>query len=586
MVGLDVASHNGNGLAVAAAPSIASLKLAAERIADRFPDISLRDAESDMFRRVESGVSVSEAETAICDILEKTNDFAEGSYEDLSPIPIPDLPSVPKLDINSLPSALREYVADCSTRRASPVEYVAASILTALGSVIGTKVGVQPKKRDSEFFAFPNLYALVIGPSGSKKSDSIKDGIRFAVEIEKDAWDDFKQREPELIAAADCRKIEIDALAAQIKASYTVKASKDDAGGLVDREILKKQFTELKSVKPETPRRLIIQDATIEKTGILLNENPNGVLAYHDEISPLLDEFGHKEKQRDRGFYLRAANGTGTEKIDRVGREDLHVTNLCLSVIGGTQPARIGALADATVKKDGDDGLLPRFGLAVWPDIPEFVYVDTEPRGVNEARGIFRQLYEMEPATYGVKRLQDEHGGGYFMTFDADAQEFFTAWLIKHQTDTRTAFDTNGTDIPASHYSKYSSLMPKLALIFQLVDLVSGVDRSSDISLKNAEMAANWVEFLKPHAARLYARTTKPETRRAKAILSHLRSGDLPHIFTARDLYRKHWKDLSDAKEVLPALEILIDYQWLRALRAETGGKPVTKFIFNEIETP
>lgn len=122
--------------------------------------------------------------------------------------------------------------------------------------------------------------------------------------------------------------------------------------------------------------------------------------------------------------------------------------------------------------------------------------------------------------------------------------------------------------------------MPKLALIFQMVDLVSGLDTKTDVSLKNVQRAAKWIEFVAAHAARLYAGTEKPEFRRARIILGHLQSGKLSPIFTARDLYRKNWRDLSDAKEVMPALEVLVEYQWIRAIRTETGSKPVVKFVF------
>ncbi len=571
----------GDSARAAEGSSVVLLQLAAQRISDEFPEISLVDAEADMLRRVGNGRSIAEAEVEIREVLLKTEDFAEGSVEDLSPIPIPDLPEVPKLDMNIFPEALREYVADCAARRSSPVEYAAVSTLVALASVIGTKVGIQPKANDSDFFLFPNLYALIIGPSGVKKTPSIEDGLRFILGLEEEARVRFNLREAGIAAAEKCRKLEIEAIEAQIKKIY-ISAVKEGTDSLVDREVLKERLAELKAIKPETPERLVIQDSTIEKIGILLNENPNGLLAVHDEISPLLDEFGHKEKQRDRGFYLRAANGTGTEIIDRVGREDLYVTNLCLSVVGGIQPARIATLAAATVNKGGDDGLLPRFGLTVWPDAPEYKYVDTPPRGVSSAKAVFQSLNHLKPDEYGIRRLTDESGGHFFLMFGEAAQQFYTEWLIRHQKETRRGFGTIGTDIPAAHYSKYSGLMPKLALIFQMVDLVSGLDDNPEISLKNAESSEKWIEFLAAHAVRLYSQAEKAEFRRARSILGHLKSGKLQPIFTARDLYRKHLRDLSDAKEVIAALEVLVEYQWLRTIRTETGGKPVVTFIFND----
>src|SRR5208337_5133671 len=65
------------------------------------------------------------------------------------------------------------------------------------------------------------------------------------------------------------------------------------------------------------------------------------------------------------------------------GRGSIHVPACCVSMLGGIQPARLRSyLADALQDGPLNDGLLQRFQLLVYPDIPQdWQYVDRAPRG-------------------------------------------------------------------------------------------------------------------------------------------------------------------------------------------------------------
>ena len=78
-----------------------------------------------------------------------------------------------------------------------------------------------------------------------------------------------------------------------------------------------------------------------------------------------MDRPGH---ENDRAFYCEAWNGTGAYTYDRIGRGTLHIRAACLSVLGGIQPGPLERYLRAVFAGRGDDGLLQRFQLAVWPD--------------------------------------------------------------------------------------------------------------------------------------------------------------------------------------------------------------------------
>ena len=85
-----------------------------------------------------------ERATARIDALMERN----SQWPDPRPI-VSDLPPAPAFDANALlPKPLAEFVMDEADRMCAAPDYVAATLLVALGSVIGTKCAVKPKRRD------------------------------------------------------------------------------------------------------------------------------------------------------------------------------------------------------------------------------------------------------------------------------------------------------------------------------------------------------------------------------------------------------------------------------------------------------
>jgi hypothetical protein len=126
-----------------------------------------------------------------------------------------------------------------------------------------------------------------------------------------------------------------------------------------------------------------------------------------------------------------------------------------------------------------------------------------------------------------------------------------------------------------AHIAKYRSLMPSLALLFELIDK-EGLPVS--VSKTAALRAVAWCEYLETHAGRLYASAEKPAMQGARALLERIRKADVDDGSSARDIYRgRHWSKLSTPEEVNAAAAVLEDYGWLRVEKVETGGRPTTR---------
>jgi Protein of unknown function (DUF3987) len=130
-----------------------------------------------------------------------------------------------------------------------------------------------------------------------------------------------------------------------------------------------------------TERRYVTNDTSYEKLGEILAENPNGVLAHRDERVSLLKTLDREEFAAARGFFLTAWNGKDRYTFDRIVRGRTHIEAACVSLLGSTQPGRLAEYVRRAVNGGaGDDGLIQRFGLLVWPDqSPAWENIDRYP---------------------------------------------------------------------------------------------------------------------------------------------------------------------------------------------------------------
>lgn len=480
------------------------------------------------------------------------------------PIPLPEkIAPAPELNASLLPDEWREWLTDIADRMQCPLDFPTVAAIVAAAALIGNKIRIRPKKFDT-WQVTPNLWGAAVGLPSLLKSPAVNEGMFFFREIEN------KER---AIYEASLKTAIFDKEFADAKQAELKKLMR---GEKADKESLRLKFESFGVDEPKE-KRLSTSDATVEKLGELLNENENGILQTRDEITGWFRSLDRPGRESDRAFYLECWDGSGTSKVDRIGRGSIPVKNLTLSIFGTIQPAMLEPYLRGSIEGYTDDGLIQRFQMLVYPNKPkDYQFVDRLPKGREKARESFKRLYDLDPKTIGAKRLADEFGGGYFVQFDPEAQEFFQAWLTELENDLRS--DTFDTPSFASHVAKYRSLMPTLALVFHLLDCVSN-NQSNEVSLKTARCAAAWCSYLQAHAQRIYQIASLSEFDVAREILKKIQSKDLGAEFTARDIYGKHWSRLSKPKDVQNGLDILAEYGYLAAVTINEGHRPKTVYF-------
>lgn len=471
------------------------------------------------------------------------------------PLALPDaLPPVASFDFDLLPVSLRPWIEDIAERVQCPADFPAVGAMISLAAVAGRKIGIRPKRQD-DWLEVPNLWGAIVGRPGVMKSPALRAAMQPLARLERKAREAYDVEIADWQRGQELQKLKREGAKAKIVGRF--KKGED-----VGTDALPDECTE---DQPQA-RRYVVNDCSVEALGEILRGNPNGTLAYRDELIGLLKSLDKEGNEGARGFFLSAWSGTDAYTFDRIGRGlNLRIEACCLSLLGSIQPAVIGGYLRQTVASGGGDGLLSRFQLLVWPDIAgDWRNVDQWPDTEAKATAYetFERLDSLDPVGIGATV---EDGGIPFLRFDGEAQEIFTEWRGELEQRIR-----RGNEHPAfeSHLSKYRKLVPSLALLIHLADSTAGVIGATSI-LKGLA----WAEYLESHARRAYASVTQAEAESARALLRRIGSGEVVSPFTARDVYIKGWACLSKPDEVHEAVRYLADLDYLRKEDQPTGGR-------------
>ena len=481
-----------------------------------------------------------------------------------------ELRPVPPFDaITLLPEPLREWVMDEANRMGSAPDFVAAGVVSAVGSLLGARCAIRPKQLDS-WAVVPNLWGAVVGAPGAKKSPALTAAFTPLQNLEVKAGEKFEE---------ECREYAVARQLADLRRGNWKRKSLGKAG---QEEGLEQELREIQKKEPEDPvrRRYRTDDPTVEKLAELLRDVGGGLLVFRDELVGLLVSWEKQGHESDRAFYLEAWSGTGSHTVDRIKRGTVEVPRLCLSIFGGLQPGKLLGYFRKATDALGNDGMIQRFQLLVYPDTPTWEYRDREPNqaAADRVAAIFSNLANQDPVEWGAEAPAPGHLPSF--RFGPEAQEIYIAWT-SDLNRTRVAQEQN--ELIRQHLTKYDQLFPALALIFHLVDCAAG-KADGPIPAEAARRAKSWCDFLEAHARRCYGLLEDSPSKAVAVLVERIQAGKLKDGFTVRDVVSRGWRELTVTGRVERALGWLEGSGWVRgearALGAK-GGRPTTEYRIN-----
>ena len=472
----------------------------------------------------------------------------EEPWPDLQPLPNKAKLAEPLTD-ELVPPVLLPWAKDIARRMQIPLEFVCVPAIVAIGSVIGRRIAIHPKQND-DWLVIPNLWGGIVARPGCFKSPAIAEALKpleaLAFEANRQYEQDIKEWELE----KSIQETVLEAVKTQL-----VKAVKQNRDDDVDK--LQSKIREIKNDLEEgepKARRFKTNDATVEKIGDLLVSNPNGLLVVRDELHGWLASLGKKGREGDREFYLESWNGYSSFTVDRIGRGTIHIPALCLSMLGGIQPGKLTKYVESCRLGEGDDGLLQRFQLLIYPDLDgAWSNVDEEPNLAAKSK--------VESLLHEIKSCQtNENIRG--IRFDEDSQPIFDSWREALENLLRS--NEIGEVALESHLAKFRSLMPSLALIFEVIAVGGKLDDLEAVSVSSTEMAISWCRILETHARKVYKVDDSPVMPQVKALAYKIEKGMVRDGDSLRSIYRRHWSRLDTAEKIEVAANELSKLGWLR----------------------
>lgn len=378
----------------------------------------------------------------------------ETTEENASPKPMAGQPAfdpweryvVPAFPIDTLPPHLARYVEYLSTSTGGDASACAMAALAACSGAMDQEFSLK-MKRSGDWYVKPRLWVMLVGDPSSKKSPVMSSCVKPIR-----SWE-----------------------------SVGVSAyNKDLARWKEDKERQKEE------AEPTRPTRYLLNECTTEKLGEILSRQDRGILVEQDEISGwigAMEKYSGKGAAADRGFWLGAYNG-GPRTVDRLGRGETFIQNLCVSFVGGVQPDRLMELGNLT-----SDGLLQRFLPVMMRKAARSQEVESDqPKKDYEV--LIHELIRVKP--HGL--MMDQGA----LQAAAEFQDY--VYDLEHMEGLGKGF--------CGFAGKLSGVHGSLALVLHMIEDPenSGTEPVSERTVRNAERIIR--EFCIPHALELYRSTS------------------------------------------------------------------------------
>ncbi len=481
-----------------------------------------------------------------------------------TPLPLPKTAPAPSFPLEVFPDPLRQACTIIAATIQAPVDFAAAALLAAVSASLGARRALAIKQGHAQRGA---LYLAIIAEPGSAKSPVLGAVMAPIKRLQQETiqrWKQEKRRYEELLEQYEDRK----------------RARKRSAKG--------EDPPEGRSDPPAQPllRRYLVERATVEALGPILEENPAGILCLHDELGAWIA--GQNEykggKGSDSQFWLSAWSGEAGP-IDRKGDHDrgpLFTPYPFVTVIGNLTPDDLSLLR--TTRPSGKkvhDGFCDRI-LLVYPD--EFPaseeswceIPDTLTQYLDNLYARLRSL-SMEPLP-GAPGDTVQYRP-FIVGLEPETREVWQTFTREH------AAEVNAPDFPGylkGPWSKLKGYCARLALLLHYLHWACAdpAGPSGDKERVNATMmtrAVTLLRYFKGMAQRTYALIDgDARMRAATRVWEWLDEHPEKKVFTRRDLHQGlkrnylfvHPDSLHDP------LKVLETYGWIRMVEEAPGGKP------------
>ena len=258
-----------------------------------------------------------------------------------------DVQDLPDFPTGALPDVLRHWVEAESRATQTPADLAALLALSVCSACIARRVVVEPRPVWHEPV---NLFTAVLLEPGNRKSAVFAGAMKPLRELEAELIEAARP----IVARAQSDRRQDEA---RLRKLERLAAEKGDAEARHEAGNLAADLAD--EAEPVLPR-LIVDDATVEKLGIMLAEQGGRIASMSPEggVFDLMAGLYSKSGIPQFGVYLIGHSGDDLI-TDRVSRKSVRVERPALTCAYAMQPAVIEGLAEKAAFRGR--GLLARF---------------------------------------------------------------------------------------------------------------------------------------------------------------------------------------------------------------------------------
>lgn len=492
----------------------------------------------------------------------------------------------PPFPVAVLPRWLREFVVGVAGALQVPSDLPALLALSVVAVAVARKAAV----RVWDGWVEPlNIYTVTVLPPGEGKSPAFAEAVRPL-----EAWEAMEnERLRPVVEEALTRRGILEARAKHAKELAAKAGPLDRAAREEEAHAAARALSAC--IVPTLPR-LIAEDVTPEKLASLLHEQ-------HGRMAVLSDEGGIFELMAGRysangapnlEVFLKGHPGMPL-RVDRATRPSDFVQRPALTMALTVQPDVLNRLRG--IPELRGRGLLGRFFYALPASRlgQRDVYAPPLSQTVRDQYAArISGLLDLPPARDAAEwpaptSTDDVQPEPTLLKLSPPALEQFQAF----RASVEAALKPSGTLRPIADWaSKLSGGVARLAGLLHMADLVDDdaeavveivkvVDRSL-IPGPTTERAIALGRYLTDHALVAFrAMGQDPAFAGAQRVLAWLRERR-PKLISRRELHRVLAGTFPRVADLLPALDLLVEYGYLRAHEVQKPGRrPSTGFLVN-----
>ena len=366
----------------------------------------------------------------------------------------------PSFPLEIFPKAIRDIIEALEEYENYNVDFTSASFLTVFAAAMGNTWSVRFM---TGWVSRPIIYMVLVGSPSCGKTPPLQQAVAPLLKLDG---------EYDMIY---CKEMETYRRWERMSAKQREKHSLPEEMKMPQRKCH------------------VVVDSTVEALIGALRDNPRGVLIYKDEIDSLLSNF-NRYNSSDEGYFLSLFSGTPFKYSRKSNNEHIFLANPYCSIIGTTQPGRLGEQFGG---KRMMNGFSSRF-LKVYPEIDKMPsWNDTAmPDGVLEEWGrIIRKVVTVTPSTD-----QEGKATSIELLFSQESKLRIIQW--KDEVNNKVYAETD-SDAVRALCGKLETYLVRFCLVIQIMHCICGESGMDKIEPGTAELAIRLTEYFRNMESRI-----------------------------------------------------------------------------------